>query len=87
MNDQITPFLAAIQFKNANEYKEAIKVYLLVALHNENRGSFFHAGKALDSASACCRETKDDDGVLAYADQAADLFQKGNVPDTANGSE
>ena len=60
-----------------------MKILLRVARLNENRASYFHAGKALDSASACCRETSDLDGVLAYADQAADLFQKGMVADTA----
>jgi len=74
---------AAIQFKNASDFTNAVKVLLRVARLNENKGSHFHAGKALDSCSACCRESNDLDGVLAYADQAADLFQKASSADTA----
>lgn len=74
---------AAIQLKNASEYKRAIEVYLKVAAMNESRRSYFNAGKALDSASGCCRDLEDLDGVLAYADQAADLFRSNGQPDTA----
>jgi tetratricopeptide (TPR) repeat protein len=67
-------FLAAIQLKNASEYKRAIEVYLKVAAMNESRRSYFNAGKALDSASGCCRDLEDLDGVLAYADQGLPAF-------------
>ena len=67
-------FAAAIQLKNASEYKRAIEVYLKVAAMNESRRSYFNAGKALDSASGCCRDLEDLDGVLAYADQGLLAF-------------
>jgi tetratricopeptide (TPR) repeat protein len=60
-----------------------VKLLLKIAELNENRSNFFNAGKALDNASACCRESNDLEGVLAYADQAANLFLQGAVPDTA----
>ena len=72
-----------IQFRNASDHASAIKLLLRVAKLNENRGNNFHAGKSLDQASASCREMGDLDGVLAYADQAADFFVRGDVPDTA----
>jgi len=74
---------AIIQFRNASDHKNAISMLLRVAKMNETRGNAFHAGKSLDSASAACRDIGDLDGVLAYADQAADLFMAGDVPDTA----
>ncbi|ESO06693.1 hypothetical protein HELRODRAFT_184947 [Helobdella robusta] len=74
---------AAIAFKNAKSYNEAIDCYLKQLEAEKAHGSLYQAAKAAESAAMLCKEKGDFIRAGDLVEQASELYLEHGVGDTA----
>lgn len=74
---------AAIAFKNAKAYDQAIASYMKQADVQKQTGSVFHAAKAVEAAALLHKEAGDLSKAADFIEQASTMYLEHGTPDTA----